>query len=81
MSQLYDLIQTRRGKESVMMTDTLPKVNDRMKTLRSSQRKGIKGEKVVYTIRPSTGEKFRRKAYSEAWRAGGYAIIPPKIGR
>jgi hypothetical protein len=75
MSQLFDLIQTQRGKESLMMTDTLPKVNDRMKTLRSSH----KGDKVVYTVRPSTGEKFRRKAYSEAWRAGGYAITPPRI--
>jgi len=79
MSQLFDLIQTRKGKESLMMTDTLPKVNDRMRQLRSSQRKGIKGEKVVYTVRPSTGEKFKRKAYSEAWRAGGYGDNPPRV--
>jgi hypothetical protein len=78
MSQLYDLIQKRRGKETIMMTDTLPKVNDRMKQLRSSQRKGIKGDKVVYSVRPSEEqtEKFRRKAYSEAWRAGDYALNP-----
>jgi hypothetical protein len=77
---MYDLIQTRKGKETVMMTDTLPKVNDRMRTLRSSQRKGIKGEKVVYTVRPSENtDKFRRKAYSEAWRAGDYGYNPPKI--
>ena len=76
---LYDLIQTRRGKDTVMMTDTLPKVNDRMRTLRSSQRKGVKGDKVVYTVMPSTSEKFRRKAYSEAWRAGGYGDNPKNI--
>lgn len=76
---LYDLIQTRRGKETIMMTDTLPKVNDRMKKLRSSQRKGIKGDKVVYTVCPSENPfPFRRKAYSEAWRAGD-AITPPRI--
>ena len=77
---LYNLIQLRRGKETVMMTDTLPKVNDRMRELRSSQRKGVKGDRVVYSVR-STDEtnKFRRKSYSEAWRAGDYAIIPPVI--
>lgn len=76
---LYDLIQTRKGKETIMMTDTLPKVNDRMKTLRASQCRGVKGDKVVYTICKSDNEKFRRKPYSEAWRAGDYEIRPPRI--
>jgi hypothetical protein len=76
---LYDLIQKKKGKESLMMTDTLPNVNARMRELRNSQRKGIKNHKVTYSVHPSTGEKFRRKAYSEAWRAGGYGLTPPKI--
>lgn len=50
---LFDLIQKRRGKETVYMTGDLTKVRDRMKTLRSSQRKGIKGDRVTYEIRPS----------------------------
>lgn len=52
-----------------------------MRTLRSSQRKGIKGDKVVYSVMPSTSEKFRRKAYSEVWREGGYGYNPSKIRR
>ena len=76
---LHNLIQTRRGKETIMMTDELPKVRQRMKTLKQSQRKGIKGDKVTYKIVPTDEtDKFRRKPYSEAWRAGGYGDNPPK---
>lgn len=77
---LYNLVQTRRGKDSILMTDELPKVRQRMKTLRQSQRKGIKGDKVVYTVVPTDETvKYRRKPYSEAWRAGGYGLNPKKI--
>lgn len=75
---LYDLIQVRRGKEIVMMTDTRTKVQDRMKTLRASHRKGVNGEKVQYSIRPSEDEKFKRKPHTQAWRAGGYSDGPKK---
>ena len=76
---LYNLVQTRRGKETVVMTDQLPKVRDRMKTLRKSQRKGIKKDKVIYAIIPTeeffpfetTPPKYRKKPHSESWRAGG----------
>lgn len=53
---LYDLIQKKRGKETIIMTDELSKVNDRVKTLRRSQRKGIKGQRIEYSISPSNGE-------------------------
>lgn len=62
---LYDLVQKRRGKETVVMTDELPKVNSRMKTLRQSQRRGVKGDKVEYSTRPAEegNEKFYQKPH------------------
>lgn len=47
---LYDLIQIKHGKEVIMMTDVLTKVQDRKKQLSQSQRK----MKVIYKIKPST---------------------------
>lgn len=35
---LYNLIQISQGKETIVMTDSLPKVNNRVKVLRSSKR-------------------------------------------
>lgn len=59
---MYELVQTKRGKEKVVLIDQLSKVNDRMKTLRSSHRKGIRGEKVTYFVRESTEtEKYKKK--------------------
>ena len=61
---LYDLIQTRKGKKTTVMTDSLKKVNDRKKTLKSSQRKGIKGDKVTYDIKESViMEKFIQRPH------------------
>lgn len=57
---LYDLIQTKKGKDIVVMTDTLPKVNDRMRTLRDSQR----GKNVSFNIVPTENStKFRKKLF------------------
>lgn len=66
---LYNLIQTRRGREKVFMTDTLPKINARMKALHSSQRKGVAGDKVTYSVKPTTEtEKYRQKPQSPVWK-------------
>lgn len=51
--KLYDLVQTRKGKETVVMTDSLPKVNARMKALRLSHKKGCGGDKVTYVVHPA----------------------------
>lgn len=72
---LYDLIQVQKGKETVMMTDSLSKVSNRMRTLRTSH----KGKNIVYVIRPSTGEKYRRPAAPGGYQSGDYAINPPRI--
>lgn len=63
---LYNLIQLRKGKEIVVMTDNLPKVNQRMKTLRSSQRRGIKKQKVEYKIQlaDDTQEKYKQSPHN-----------------
>lgn len=71
---LYDLVQKRRGRETVVMTDELSKVNDRMKTLRKSQRKGIKGNRVEYSVRPSEAlGKYKEKPHSYNPSGGGHA--------
>ena len=65
---LYDLIQTRKGKETVMMTDELSKVNKRMAALRKSQRTGIKNQKVEYRVQSSEQEAKFKKKPSKSWR-------------
>jgi hypothetical protein len=76
---LYNLVQKRRGKETVVMTDSLPKVNSRMKNLRSSQRKGIKGDRVAYSVEPTEeNEKYKKKPHN--YNIGGSdATYPPRV--
>jgi transposase-like protein len=47
---LYHLIKKHRGKEEVVMTDQFKLVNDRKRQLLSSQRKGVKGQRVEYIV-------------------------------
>lgn len=56
---LYDLIQKKKDKEEIVMTDSLPKVLSRMKELRSSYR----GKPIVFSYKESNGEnkKFQKK--------------------
>ena len=59
---LYNLIKKYRGKETVMMTDSFVKVNARKIELSSSQRGGIKNQRVEYVIVQSTDtDKFKKK--------------------
>jgi hypothetical protein len=55
---LYDLIQTRGGKETIYMTDSLPKVKARMAQLRAS----LRGKGLTFTYREAEegAEKYRR---------------------
>jgi len=78
---LYNLIKTYRGKDEIVMTDSLPKINNRLKTLRQSQKNGVKNQKVTYTVSPASEDedKFKKKKGGEGWRGGDYAITPPKI--
>lgn len=46
---LHTLVRTHGGKETVYMTDTLPKVKARKKALETSQR----GQRANYSIRPA----------------------------
>lgn len=55
---LHNLVQIRGGKETLYMTDTLPKVRDRMKQLRQS----LRGKGLFFQIRPAEegAKKYRR---------------------
>lgn len=75
---LYDLIRTFRGKETIVMTDQLSKVNDRMKTLRSSQNNGIRGQKVAYSVRESV-EREKYKLKPNRWDASGKDCNPKRV--
>ena len=64
---LYNLIKRWRGKEAVVMTDQLPKVNDYKKKISSSQRKGVKGQRVEYFIVPAEegdNEKYKMPSHN-----------------
>lgn len=74
---LFELVQVKRGKEKVVFVDTLPKVNDRMKTLRASHMRGIRGEKVTYSIRESKQEKFKQKPHN--YNPSGDCQLPRKL--
>jgi hypothetical protein len=55
---LYNLIQVRGGKETLYMTNTLPKVRARMIQLRQS----LRGKNLQFEIRKAeeTDEKYRK---------------------
>lgn len=74
---LYNLIQTRRGKQSIVMTDSRPRVQNRVKTLRKSLRKGIKGDKVSFHIEPTEDTvKFQKAPHNP--RIGGCDVTFPR---
>lgn len=58
---LYNLIEIRRGKQTLVMTDTLPKINRRKKQLTVSHKggMGMRGKsRVEYRVERSDAEKF-----------------------
>lgn len=63
---LYNLIQVRRGKQTVVMAGDLPSVRDRMRQLRASQRNGIRGSAVAYRVEPAPegAEKFKQPPHN-----------------
>lgn len=73
---LYCIIETKRGKDRVMMIDQLSKCNNRIKELRNSR----KGSGVTFRIEKSTEtNKMEAKPLSQAWRAGDYGFVPKVI--
>ena len=66
--KLFNLIQIRGGKESVYMTDSLPKCRARMKQLRNS----LRNQNLTFVIRPAEeGETKYRKPPCERFFSGG----------
>lgn len=78
---LYNLIQKRRGKETVVMTDELPKVRDRMKQLRGSQRKGVgrNQDRVEYRVEPATDDDEKYKKPPHDMYLGGQPRKHPRV--
>lgn len=75
---LYNLIQTKRGEETIKMTDTLQKCNDRIKQLRASYR-GKSG--VSFRIKKSQDTaKFAAKPLKN-FDPSGSSVVHPKIVR
>jgi Cys-tRNA synthase (O-phospho-L-seryl-tRNA:Cys-tRNA synthase) len=72
---LYNLIEKKRGKETVVMTDSLPKVNDRMKTLRAS----LRTKKVSFRVeKTEETDKYKKKPHNYNI-GGGDAKTPRKV--
>ncbi len=58
---MHDVICKRKGKEEIVFTGSLPKARDYMKRMRDCQRKGIKNQRVEYSIKPSeSNEKYQK---------------------
>jgi len=81
---LYHLIKKHRGKEEIVMTDQLSKVNDWKKKIASSQRKGVKNQRVEYIVIPAgdDNEKYKKAPHnlnlSGQPRRPGPPVIPKK---
>ena len=66
---MYNLIRTDRGKDTVLMTDSIKRVNARLKTLRAGSRKSGRSSK-NYTYRVESTEdteKFKKKPHDRVW--------------
>lgn len=60
---LYNVIKKFRGKEEVVFTDQLAKAQNYKKRLSASQRKGVKNQRVEYTVVPADegdNEKYKK---------------------
>lgn len=61
---MFNIIKTYRGKSEVIFTGDRPKCNDKLKSLKTGSRNGIKGQRVTYTLVPSDSkEKFSKKPH------------------
>ncbi len=74
---LYKLIKKHRGKETVVMTDELKLVNDKQKQLLASQRNGVKGQRVEYSVveAPPDTEKYE-KLPADTYKSGQRRVHP-----
>lgn len=74
---LHQIVEIKRGKETVKMIDSLPKCNNRIKELRASYH-GKKG--ISFRLEKSEADKkFEAKPAPGAYRGGDYAITPPVV--
>ena len=79
LAMLYDLVQKHRGKETVMMTDTIAKVEAQKKKYKTSQGKKLNGSWVEYFIRPSeSDDSYKRRPNRRATSGGDYRLHRPE---
>ena len=76
---LYHLVKKYRGTETVVMTDQLTKINNRKKQLSASQRKGVRGQKVEYSIRPAEEESEKKEWVPHDMYLGGATRKHPRV--
>jgi len=70
---LYNLIEKKRGKETVVMTDSLPKVNDRLKILRAS----LRTKKVSFRVeKTEETDKYKKKPHNCYYLATNHSPTP-----
>jgi len=72
---LFNLIEIKAGKETVVMTDSRPKVNNRIKTLRASHRT----KKIDYRMEEAEDNKKFQKKLHNPRIGGGDATTPRKV--
>lgn len=72
---LYNLIQMKNGKELVIMTDSMKKINNRIRILKVSHRKT---SNVCYKVELSDiNEKFKKRPHDP--KVGGGDATTPRL--
>ncbi len=75
---LYQIIQTKNGKETVKMIDSRARCNNRIKELRSSYR-GKHGITFKIVKAADTTVKFEEKPAPSGYQSGDYPSNPQVI--
>jgi hypothetical protein len=66
---LYELVRKLKGKELVMMVDTKAKVEAQRRKFTTSQRRGIKGNRVEYAVRESEQKETFKRPPRSNWNS------------
>lgn len=76
---LFNLVKKYRGKEEVVMTGEFKPVNDKKFQLLQSQRKGVKGQRVQYTVVEAAVDDEKEPFVPHDMYLGGANRVHPRV--
>lgn len=74
---LWQIVQTKKGKRTIKMRDSLPICKNRIAELRSSYH-GVKGIKFELE-KSEENDKYEAKPIGGNWRSGQYEKKPKRV--